>query len=48
MDVLRDGALSNDCLDLAFAWSLKGKFPAGQGPDALMMEKDITERGDDY
>jgi len=27
---------------------LKGKFPAGQDPDALMVEKDITERGDDY
>jgi len=33
---------------IAFAWSLKGKFPAGQDPDALMVEKDITERGDDY
>jgi hypothetical protein len=33
---------------IAFAWSLKGKFPAGQDPDALIVEKDITERGDDY
>ncbi|WP_223460013.1 MULTISPECIES: EscU/YscU/HrcU family type III secretion system export apparatus switch protein [unclassified Pseudomonas] len=33
---------------IAFAWNLKGKFPAGQDPDALMVEKDITERGDDY
>ena len=33
---------------IAFAWSLKGKFPAGQDLDALMVEKDITERGDDY
>ena len=33
---------------IAFAWSLKGKFPAGMGPDALMVEKDVTESGDDY
>ena len=33
---------------IAFAWSLKGKFPVGQDPDAPMVEKDITERGDDY
>ncbi|WP_429385910.1 EscU/YscU/HrcU family type III secretion system export apparatus switch protein [Pseudomonas laurylsulfatiphila] len=33
---------------IAFAWSLKGKFPAGMGPDALMVKKDITGRGDDY
>ena len=33
---------------IAFAWSLKGRFPAGQDADALMVEKDITERGDDY
>ncbi|WP_130908468.1 EscU/YscU/HrcU family type III secretion system export apparatus switch protein [Pseudomonas sp. Sample_16] len=33
---------------IAFAWNLKGKFPAGQDPDAVMVEKDITERGEDY
>ncbi|NYH07344.1 EscU/YscU/HrcU family type III secretion system export apparatus switch protein [Pseudomonas moraviensis] len=33
---------------IAFAWNLKGKFPAGQNPDAPMVEKDVTERGDDY
>jgi flagellar biosynthesis protein len=33
---------------IAFAWNLKGKFPAGQGRDAAMVEKDVTERGDDY
>jgi flagellar biosynthesis protein len=33
---------------IAFAWNLKGKFPTGQDPDAPMVEKDITERGDDY
>ncbi|POF41886.1 flagellar biosynthesis protein FlhB [Pseudomonas laurylsulfativorans] len=33
---------------IAFAWSLKGKFTAGQNPDGLIAEKDITERGDDY
>ena len=33
---------------IAFAWNLKGKFPAGMGPEALLVEKDITERGDDY
>ncbi|MNI15040.1 hypothetical protein D3C85_787000 [compost metagenome] len=33
---------------IAFAWSLKGKFPVGMGPDALMVEKDVTDRGDDY
>ncbi|WP_130930369.1 EscU/YscU/HrcU family type III secretion system export apparatus switch protein [Pseudomonas sp. Sample_24] len=33
---------------IAFAWNLKGKFPAGQDPDAVMVEKDITERGKDY
>jgi flagellar biosynthesis protein len=42
------GALSNNDLDFAFAWNLKSQFPAGQDPDALMVEKDITERGDDY
>ncbi|KPG90253.1 flagellar biosynthesis protein FlhB [Pseudomonas sp. RIT-PI-q] len=33
---------------IAFAWNLKGRFPAGQDPDAPMVEKDVTERGDDY
>jgi flagellar biosynthesis protein len=33
---------------IAFAWNLKGKFPAGQDPDAVMVERDITDRGDDY
>jgi len=33
---------------IAFAWNLKGKFPQGHGPDAPMVEKDITARGDDY
>jgi len=33
---------------IAFAWNLKGKFPAGQDPNAPMVEKDITDRGDDY
>ncbi|RKS16436.1 flagellar biosynthesis protein [Pseudomonas sp. WPR_5_2] len=33
---------------IAFAWNLKGKFPAGQDPDAPVLEKDITERGTDY
>jgi len=36
------------CRDLAFAWNLKGRYPAGQHPDAPIVEKDITERGDDY
>ena len=33
---------------IAFAWNLKGKFPEGQDPDAPMVEKDVTARGDDY
>ncbi|MGE8067553.1 EscU/YscU/HrcU family type III secretion system export apparatus switch protein [Pseudomonas sp. NPDC089569] len=33
---------------IAFAWNLKGKFPAGQDPDAPRVEKDVTDRGDDY
>lgn len=33
---------------IAFAWNLKGKLPAGQDPNAPMVEKDITDRGDDY
>ncbi len=32
---------------IAFAWNLKGKFPEGHDPDAPMVEKDVTERGDD-
>lgn len=33
---------------IAFAWNLKGKFPEGHDPNAVMLEKDITEHGDDY
>jgi flagellar biosynthesis protein len=33
---------------IAFAWNLKGKFPQGHDPNALMVEKDVTDRGDDY
>ncbi|MHC8305017.1 EscU/YscU/HrcU family type III secretion system export apparatus switch protein [Pseudomonas sp. PB3P13] len=33
---------------IAFAWNLKGKFPQGHDPDAPLIEKDITDRGDDY
>jgi flagellar biosynthesis protein len=33
---------------IAFAWSLKGKFPTAIGPQMPLQEKDITERGDDY
>jgi flagellar biosynthesis protein len=33
---------------IAFAWNLKGKFPAGMGPDAPKVEKDVTDHGDDY
>ncbi|QXI19248.1 EscU/YscU/HrcU family type III secretion system export apparatus switch protein [Pseudomonas hamedanensis] len=33
---------------IAFAWNLKGKFPEGQDPDAPMVEKDITHRGEDH
>ena len=33
---------------IAFAWNLKGKFPEGHDPNAVMLEKDITGRGDDY
>jgi hypothetical protein len=43
------GALSLDRRDHYVCVSkVKGKFPAGQDPDALMVEKDVTERGDDY
>ena len=33
---------------IAFAWTLKGKFPAGYDPNAEPMERDVTARGDDY
>lgn len=33
---------------IAFAWQLKGKFPAGFDPEAQTREKDITALGDDY
>ena len=33
---------------IAFAWNLKGKFPEGHDPNAPMVEKDVTLRGDDY
>ena len=33
---------------IAFAWKLKGKFPEGQDPDAGIVERDITDKGDDY
>ncbi|WP_454834314.1 EscU/YscU/HrcU family type III secretion system export apparatus switch protein [Pseudomonas lini] len=33
---------------IAFAWNLKGKFPEGHDPHAVMLEKDVTDRGDDY
>jgi flagellar biosynthesis protein len=31
-----------------FAWNLKGKFPDGHDPQVSRMEKDETDRGDDY
>ncbi len=33
---------------IAFAWNLKGKFPAAHDSEGVMVEKDITDRGDDY
>jgi flagellar biosynthesis protein len=33
---------------IAYAWNLKGKFPAGHDPHATRVEKDVTDRGDDY
>ncbi|MGE8176428.1 EscU/YscU/HrcU family type III secretion system export apparatus switch protein [Pseudomonas fluorescens] len=33
---------------IAFAWKLKGKFPQGFGSEAVMVERDVTERGEDY
>jgi flagellar biosynthesis protein len=33
---------------ISFAWNLKGKFPAGQDLDSMIVERDITGQGDDY
>ncbi|RON11375.1 flagellar biosynthesis protein FlhB [Pseudomonas brassicacearum] len=33
---------------IAFAWKLKGKFPQGYDSQAPMVERDVTDRGDDY
>ncbi|WP_416772373.1 EscU/YscU/HrcU family type III secretion system export apparatus switch protein [Pseudomonas sp. RHF3.3-3] len=33
---------------IAFAWNLKGKIPQGFEPLPQPLEKDVTERGDDY
>ncbi|WP_433736608.1 EscU/YscU/HrcU family type III secretion system export apparatus switch protein [Pseudomonas putida] len=33
---------------IAFAWNLKGKYPAGRDPDTPIVEKNISERGEDY
>jgi flagellar biosynthesis protein len=33
---------------IAFAWNLKGKFPEGHDPQAPRMERDVTDRGEDY
>ena len=33
---------------IAFAWKLKGKFPQGHGSEETIVERDVTERGDDY
>ncbi|MCW8277991.1 EscU/YscU/HrcU family type III secretion system export apparatus switch protein [Pseudomonas sp. PCH199] len=33
---------------IAFAWNLKGRFPAGQDPDAPRVKKDVMERGENY
>ncbi|EJL08614.1 EscU/YscU/HrcU family type III secretion system export apparatus switch protein [Pseudomonas chlororaphis] len=33
---------------IAFAWNLKGKFPAGHEPQDAVLEKDVTESGEDY
>ena len=33
---------------IAFAWNLKGKFPAGHEPQEAALEKDVTESGEDY
>lgn len=33
---------------IAFAWKLKGKFPQGYDSQATMVERDVTDRGEDY
>ncbi|KAF1030469.1 MAG: Flagellar biosynthetic protein FlhB [Pseudomonas sp.] len=33
---------------IAFAWTLKGKFPAGFDPEAAPVERDVTGLGEDY
>ncbi|SDZ36348.1 EscU/YscU/HrcU family type III secretion system export apparatus switch protein [Pseudomonas sp. NFIX28] len=33
---------------IAFAWNLKGKFPAGHEPQEAALEMDVTESGEDY
>lgn len=33
---------------IAFAWNLKGKFPAGHELQEAALEKDVTQSGDDY
>ncbi|PXX75530.1 flagellar biosynthesis protein [Pseudomonas sp. LAMO17WK12:I10] len=33
---------------IAFAWNLKGKFPAGHEPQEAALEKDVTQSGEDY
>ncbi|MDR9750637.1 EscU/YscU/HrcU family type III secretion system export apparatus switch protein [Pseudomonas sp. SZMC_28357] len=33
---------------IAFAWNLKGKFPQGFDEETGVLEKDVTERGEDY
>ncbi|MGE8097907.1 EscU/YscU/HrcU family type III secretion system export apparatus switch protein [Pseudomonas fluorescens] len=33
---------------IAFAWKLKGKFPQGFGSEETIVERDVTERGEDY
>ncbi|AMB85291.1 flagellar biosynthesis protein FlhB [Pseudomonas agarici] len=33
---------------IAFAWRLKGKFPQEQDSNTPTVERDITERGEDY
>ncbi len=33
---------------IAFAWNLKGKFPESHDPQAPRVERDVTDRGEDY
>ncbi|POA18623.1 flagellar biosynthesis protein FlhB [Pseudomonas sp. FW300-N1A1] len=33
---------------IAFAWKLKGKFPAGYDAQAPMAARDVTDRGEGY